>query len=224
MPGESGAPALDLENYKKFYGFGIPKWSPYYYVTGEDDKNNAETIRKFKEEGGGALPRFQTHEELKNHLIHMSDTELNRMRDFGCGKPHWSPYYVDAAYEHESRAIPGDKTSMAMTVPIRGEEGYASPRASQMSSARRSEGGSQPASRQGSKPPSRMSEAPVVPQMKMPDPMADTFAGKVSSRKTTARSMTTNRSEARRIEDLLKKKEMEISALRDQLAATKGGK
>ena len=57
------------------------------------------------------MPRFTSHEELKGHLVNMSDTELNRMRDFGCGKPHWSPYYVDPAYTHESRAIEGDKVS-----------------------------------------------------------------------------------------------------------------
>ena len=60
--------------------------------------------------------------------------------------------------------------------------------------------------------------------MKMPDPMADTFAGKVSSRKETARSMTSNREEARRIEELLKNKEKELEALKRQLAATKAGK
>ena len=49
------------------------------------------------------MPRFQTHKELEKHLINMSDTDLNRMRDFGCGKPHWSPYYVDPAYTYESR-------------------------------------------------------------------------------------------------------------------------
>lgn len=57
------------------------------------------------------MPRFTSHEELKGHLVNMSDTELNRMRDFGCGKPHWSPYYVDPAYTFESRAIDGDKVS-----------------------------------------------------------------------------------------------------------------
>ena len=79
------------------------RWSPYYYVTEADDDKNAETIRRYKEEGGGAMPRFQTHKELEKHLINMSDTDLNRMRDFGCGKPHWSPYYVDPAYTYESR-------------------------------------------------------------------------------------------------------------------------
>ena len=84
MPGESGAPALDFENYKKFYGFGIPKWSPYYYVTEADDKANSESLKRFHNEGGGSLPTFKDHEELRGHLLNMSDTELNRMRDFGC--------------------------------------------------------------------------------------------------------------------------------------------
>jgi hypothetical protein len=147
----------------------------------------------------------------------MSDTELNRMRDFGCGKPHWSPYYVEAAYTHESRAIPGDKVSMAMTVPIKGEKGYAS-----ANPTPRSGGGSRAGSRAGSKPPSKPSSARLnIPEMKMPDPMADTFASKISSRKESARSMTSNRDEARRIEQLLKNKELELEDLRKQLAATK---
>ena len=83
MASGSGAPALDLENYKKFYGHGIPKWSPYYYVTSEDDAKNSETIKRFHKEGNGALPRFNTHEELAKHLVNMNDSELNRMRDFG---------------------------------------------------------------------------------------------------------------------------------------------
>ncbi|GMH80389.1 hypothetical protein TrST_g12915 [Triparma strigata] len=210
----AGAPALDLENYKKFYGFGIPKWSPYYYVTEGDDVKNAETIRRYKEEGGGALPRFQTHDDLRSHLLTMSDTELNRMRDFGCGKPHWSPYYVDPAYTHESRAIPGDKVSMKMTRPIRGEEGYVSPRASKTPTPR-----------------SARSEVPAL-NMAAPDPASNTqfvpSSSRRSSKPPTARSVprsarsTDSTREARRIEELLAAKEKEVEELRQQLMKTRG--
>ena len=128
-------------------------------MTAADDDKNAETIRRFKEEGGGAMPLFQTHEELKGHLVNMSDTELNRMRDFGCGKPHWSPYYVDPAYTFESRAIDGDKVSLAMTRPLKGEEGYVSAPHS---------------SRAGSKPPSARSTARQGTPMADPNPMNNT--------------------------------------------------
>ncbi|GMI42233.1 hypothetical protein TrCOL_g4125 [Triparma columacea] len=223
----AGAPALDLENYKKFYGFGIPKWSPYYYVTEDDDEKNAETIRRFKEEGGGSMPRFTSHEELKGHLVNMSDTELNRMRDFGCGKPHWSPYYVDPAYTFESRAIDGDKVSMMMTRPLAGEEGYISVPNS---------------SRAGSKPPSARSTARgATPTMAPPDPMKNTDFRMPSARSSTSKASASARStasqraaalkavqksaresEAKKIEEKLREKEMEIAKLKEELEKTRG--
>jgi len=155
----------------------------------------------------------------------MSDTELNRMRDFGCGKPHWSPYYVDAAYEYESRAIEGDKSSMLMTVPIKGEFNFVgSAPTSARGSKAGSRGGSRAGSGAGSVPGSARPPMDKVPEMKIPDPMANTFgaSGKISSRKESARSLSSNRVEQRRIEDLLKKKELELNELKEQLAVTKG--
>jgi len=114
----SNSPSKKLERFEvsllvnQFTNHTSPTRSPYYFVTEEDDKANADTLKRFNNEGGGSLPTFQTHEELRSHLLEMSDTELNRMRDFGCGKPHWSPYYVEAAYQKEAGVIAGDSQSM----------------------------------------------------------------------------------------------------------------
>ncbi|GMI54128.1 hypothetical protein ScalyP_jg7709 [Parmales sp. scaly parma] len=223
MPGESGAPALDFENYKKFYGFGIPKWSPYYYVTEADDKANSESLKRFHNEGGGSLPTFKDHEELRGHLLNMSDTELNRMRDFGCGKPHWSPYYVEAAYQNEAGVIPGDSQSMKHTRPLKPPTPV---------SAR----SALPPSDSGSRQSSRGS---AVPNLKMASSMdATTFINSARSNRSqllaSARSAqassrsnqnsarsTASMRESRRIEDLLLTKEREIQELREQLAMTK---
>ena len=204
-------------------------------MTDDDDLANAETLRRFKEEGGGSLPRFTTHDQLRDHLVKMSDTELNRMRDFGCGKPHWSPYYVEAAYTHESRAIEGDRTSMAMTVPLEGEKGFQNTQrvenTSRVMSERRGESresreskppSSTPSSRGSSKPGSQAGSArPPVPSINLPTPLSSTSFSKASSRKSTARSLASSPGEARRIEDLLKAKEREVVELRAQLAKTR---
>ncbi len=174
-------------------------------MTEDDDKNNAETIRRYKEEGGGALPRFNTHDQLRNHLIKMSDTELNRMRDFGCGKPHWSPYYVEPAYQIESRAIPGDKVSMMMTKPIKGEPGYES---------------NPPSARSNSSKTANKAMQLSIKEMKAPDPMANTsFSEDLGGTNKAMESARTK--EAKVIEAELKRKELEIMTLKAKLAATK---
>jgi hypothetical protein len=173
----------------------------------------------------------------------MDDAKLNRMRDFGCGKPHWSPYYVEPAYSYESRAIDGDKVSMSMTKPMAHDSlsGNATP--------------------MEEVPPSRESRQgtpnnPLVPNLdlKSPDPMSNTFAMNSSSRRTSkntikqsssrgqlimtspiavsknkksplpsSRTMSgrkTQREVAKRIEDLLEAKEKEIKELKEELKRT----
>ena len=245
-PGASGAPKLDLENYKKFYGNGIPRWSPYYRVTVEGDLENQAQILKFKSEGHGSLPLFHTHEELATHLVTMPDHKLNRMRDFGCGKPHWSPLYSEPAYKYESRAIEGDRISMQMTVKIPGEDGYVVPPPSAAADKAASRGASA-----GGSGSSKNSARDNVPEMSFPDPMSNTqyvgaSAGNVSSssarggggsKPATARSSgggsararqaaaveAAEESEAARIEALLLLKQNEIKELRELLKKTKGG-
>jgi len=202
-------------------------------VTEEDDKANAETLQRYKDTGGGALPTFKTHDELRSHLIEMSDTELNRMRDFGCGKPHWSPYYVEAAYQAEAGVIAGDSQSMKYTRQPKSKE--PTPRSLPPSAI---------GSRSGSRASSKGSKG--VPALEMVKEMDATQfinsarsnrsaksnrsnrsellkaaqASARSQRTASARS-TANERESKRIEELLITKEREIQELREQLAMTK---
>jgi hypothetical protein len=218
----SGAPKLDFENYKKFYGFGIPKWSPYYHVTEEDDKRNAETIARHKS-GVHGLPKFATHEELREHLINMSDTELNRMRDFGCGKPHWSPYYVEPAYTAESIDIPGEKKFAVSRSPRRLGHGSGNPPPpSDRSSARASSRSGEAGDGGGSTSRRSASGGSTARSGSATARKAEAMAlGKGSSRATPRNLDSARTRERKGIETQLADKQREIDILRIQLTASK---
>ena len=195
----------------------------------EGDLENQEQIRKFKEEGGGALPLFETHEQLAHHLINMPDSKLNRMRDFGCGKPHWSPLYSEPAYKFESRAIEGDKISMAMTVPLPGEVRY------ELSPPSRGKSGasSSPAvpslpvagggtSARSGPTPRDSARLGLTSARADPDPLKNTvYVPPASAQASARRRQAADDEEAARIEELLKVKQEEINTLKEQLAKTK---
>ncbi|GMH66231.1 hypothetical protein TrLO_g4003 [Triparma laevis f. longispina] len=100
------APALNLEEYKKNYGCGIPSWSPLYH-----EPMPGEPTQSVNLVGGVLLPpgmRKIDQEAITFGLDVLAgkgpsraklgwsaqETAVGcRIRDYGSGVPHWSPLY-----------------------------------------------------------------------------------------------------------------------------------
>mmetsp|Transcript_3963 Transcript_3963/g.8000 ORF Transcript_3963/g.8000 Transcript_3963/m.8000 type:complete len:146 (+) Transcript_3963:45-482(+) len=102
------APALNLEEYKKNYGCGIPTWSPLYHEDPSDGPPPQPNLV-----GGVLLPA--TMRQIDKDAITFGLDVLQgkgkqegkvklgwspqetavgcRIRDYGSGVPHWSPLY-----------------------------------------------------------------------------------------------------------------------------------
>ena len=145
------------------------------------------------------------------------------MRDFGCGKPHWSPYYVEPAYTHESRAIKGDKTSMAMTIPRAGESGHTSRVTTpSLQIPLPSSRGSQRSSRNNiMENPSEMNSTKYGQNSSRSNRSVPMSARSTLSQREKILKEAKSKKEASRIEGLLDTKQREILELKEQLARTR---
>ena len=113
----SGAPKLDLAQYKKNYGSGIPTWSPLYHES--SPKTTSPNLV-----GGMLLPHSMRVVDTSavtfgldilngkrgGEKLGWSATETAvgcRIRDYGSGVPHWSPLYGGSEWRKKEDATGG---------------------------------------------------------------------------------------------------------------------
>ncbi|GMI38776.1 hypothetical protein TeGR_g11262 [Tetraparma gracilis] len=109
------APTLNVEKFKKNYGYGTPTWSPLYHEDGE-------IVPSANLVGGVLLPplfRTVDKEAITSGLDVLKGNEAEgrprlgwsaqetavgcRIRDYGSGVPHWSPLYGGSAWRKKEQ-------------------------------------------------------------------------------------------------------------------------
>mmetsp|Transcript_9409 Transcript_9409/g.18815 ORF Transcript_9409/g.18815 Transcript_9409/m.18815 type:complete len:143 (+) Transcript_9409:40-468(+) len=114
------APALNLEEYKKNYGCGIPTWSPLYHEPMEGAPTTSGNLvggvllppgmRQIDKDaitfGLDVLRGKGTSEGREKLGWSAAETAAGcRIRDYGSGVPHWSPLYGGSKWrDEESKA------------------------------------------------------------------------------------------------------------------------
>ncbi|GMI57556.1 hypothetical protein ScalyP_jg11469 [Parmales sp. scaly parma] len=109
------APALNLEQYQKNYGCGIPSWSPLYHEDPEPAANpnmvggvllppNMRTVDQDAISFGLNVLSGKDEKGNKTKSLGWSKAETAegcRIRDYGSGVPHWSPLYGGSEWRKE---------------------------------------------------------------------------------------------------------------------------